>query len=134
MAPMVSTVDEAAAFAEQVHALGLAKAGVLVEVPAAALQAARILEVVDFLSIGTNDLSQCNLLTDRMNGELADLPRARWSRARTSPGSRSRPATPQLPGPPWLSGPPEGSGWAVAPEQPDQAGQPGRRGSSSNGA
>lgn len=73
MAPMVSTLDEAKGFAAAVHDAGLPKAGVMIEVPAAALRAAGLLGVVDFLSIGTNDLSQYTFAADRMCGDLADL-------------------------------------------------------------
>ncbi len=73
MAPMVATVDEARWFAAKVRAVGLPKVGVMIEVPGAALRAEHMLSVVDFASIGTNDLSQYTMAADRMQGELADL-------------------------------------------------------------
>lgn len=73
MAPMVSTAREAADFAARVRAHGLSKVGAMIEVPAAALRAAQILDHVDFLSIGTNDLGQYTMAADRQCGELADL-------------------------------------------------------------
>ena len=45
----------------------------MIEVPAAALLADRILEHVEFLSIGTNDLTQYTMAADRMSSDLATL-------------------------------------------------------------
>jgi phosphoenolpyruvate-protein phosphotransferase (PTS system enzyme I) len=73
MAPMVSTPAEAAAFADRVHGHGLPVAGVMIEVPAAALCAAQIMEQAEFVSIGTNDLSQYTFAADRQVGALAPL-------------------------------------------------------------
>lgn len=73
MAPMVATTAEAAWFAARAHEAGLTSVGVMVEVPAAALRAADLLRVVDFVSIGSNDLAQYAFATDRADGELADL-------------------------------------------------------------
>ena len=73
MAPMVSTVEEAEWFAARVRAVGLPAVGVMIETPAAALRAEQVLSVVDFASIGTNDLAQYTMAADRLQGGLAGL-------------------------------------------------------------
>jgi phosphotransferase system enzyme I (PtsI) len=72
MAPMVATAEEAAHFAAEARSYDLTP-GVMIEVPAAALLADRILEHVEFLSIGTNDLAQYTMAADRMSADLATL-------------------------------------------------------------
>ena len=72
MAPMIATAAEAAEFAAEVRGRGLF-AGVMVEVPAVAILAPLILAEVDFVSIGTNDLTQYTMAADRMSADLASL-------------------------------------------------------------
>ena len=78
MLPMVAEPGEIQAVRAIVEELAarlgthaLPALGVMVETPAAALLAEQICEVADFVSIGTNDLTQYALAMDRTHPELA---------------------------------------------------------------
>ena len=73
MAPMVATAAEARWFAARARAAGAERVGVMVETPAAALAGPALLEAVDFVSVGTNDLAQYTFAADRLSGALAEL-------------------------------------------------------------
>ncbi|MEJ2868295.1 putative PEP-binding protein [Actinomycetospora sp. OC33-EN08] len=71
MAPMISTADEARRFVTRARAAGVDQVGVMIEVPAAVLNAPELLAEVDFVSVGTNDLTQYVFAADRQSGPLA---------------------------------------------------------------
>lgn len=84
MLPMITTlseVDEAIRLVHQAYTELLEEGcqivkpelGVMIEVPAAALQARELGKRVDFLSVGSNDLTQYLLAVDRNNARVAGL-------------------------------------------------------------
>jgi multiphosphoryl transfer protein len=73
MAPMITALEEVRSFARAARGVGLPIIGVMIETPAAALQAEQILAEVDFVSVGTNDLAQYTFAADRHSADLAAL-------------------------------------------------------------
>ena len=71
MAPMVADAEETKYFVELAKGLGLKTVGVMAEVPSLAVMAEQVLAAADFVSIGTNDLTQYTLAADRMLGSVA---------------------------------------------------------------
>ncbi len=73
MAPMIATAEEARDFSDLARSIGKYKVGIMVETPSIALIVDQLGGIVDFVSVGTNDLSQYLFAADRMNPSLGAL-------------------------------------------------------------
>jgi len=85
MFPMVATLSEVEQVREVLEecraelkeegypVADLMEIGIMIEIPAAAIMADQLSKVVDFFSIGTNDLSQYVLAADRTNANVAEI-------------------------------------------------------------
>lgn len=85
MLPMISSVFEVEEALHLIHRAAMEvqeeegvplttpRIGVMVEVPATVLQIADIAQLVDFVSVGSNDLTQYLLAVDRNNSRVADI-------------------------------------------------------------
>ncbi len=73
MAPMISTVEEATEFREMAKKAGLPEVGIMVETPAIVPMIPDLAGIVDFVSIGSNDLSQYLFAADRQHPAMGGL-------------------------------------------------------------
>ena len=73
MAPMIATVSEAEEFRAMAKQVGLRSIGIMVETPAIVPMIPELAGVVDFLSVGTNDLSQYLFAADRQHPAMGSL-------------------------------------------------------------
>ncbi len=81
MLPMVTRIDEVIKakkiIAEEMDDLGISEEklqiGCMIETPASAIIIEDLLDQIDFISIGSNDLIQYTLAVDRMNEHVVDL-------------------------------------------------------------
>jgi phosphotransferase system enzyme I (PtsI) len=82
--PMITTLEEMRRVRSMVHrarrrleaeghTIGVVPMGLMVEVPAAAISIGALLKVVDFVSIGSNDLVQYLMAADRDNPKVSHL-------------------------------------------------------------
>ena len=73
MAPMIASYQEAVEFSDLARSIGEYRVGIMVETPAIISAIKHLGNHLDFVSVGTNDLSQYLFAADRMHAQLGAL-------------------------------------------------------------